>query len=191
MPSSFRSNPPRSWTAPRARAPAVASSSSFRPSFDRAPGSGRASRSFMRYVTPRLPFAAMAVLLLVCALAPGCGSSSSSLEEQLQRLASTASGTTMLVEAWCDGSVPRTYAIHTVERAGQSLDRISGALTQTPAPSDRVQQALQEIEQLRQAIATTREALQREDRGAARSALGILRRLESEARQQTLAEASS
>lgn len=146
----------------------------------------------MYIVTRRLVAAAMAGLPFLCVLvALGSGSSSSSLEEELQRLASTAAGTTMLVEAWCDGRVPRAYAMNTVENAGKSLDKISGALSSTPAPSNRVQQALQEIDALRAAIATTREALQREDRDAARSALGVLRQLESEARQQTLAEASS
>ena len=142
-------------------------------------------------VTRRMPFVATAVALLGLALATqGCGSSSSSLEEQLQRLASTASGATMLVQAWCDGSVPRAYAMNTVDRAGQSLDRISGTLA-SAAPSDRVQQAMQEIEQLKAAIASARDALQREDREAARSALGVLRQLESQAREETLAEASS
>jgi hypothetical protein len=132
------------------------------------------------------------LFVLACATAvQGCGSSSSSLEDELERVASTASGATMLVEAWCEGSVPRAYAMTTVERAGRSLDTISGALSATAAPSGRVQKALMEIEQLEAAMATTKEALEREDKDAARSALDVLRQLESEARRQTLAEASS
>ena len=146
----------------------------------------------MRIVTARVRVAATLLLVFACATAvQGCGSSSSSLEEQLERVASTASGATMLVEAWCDGSVPRAYAMTTVERAGRTLDTISGALSATAAPSDRVQQALMEIEHLEAAMVTTKEALERQDKDAARSALDVLRQLESEARRQTLAEASS
>jgi hypothetical protein len=146
----------------------------------------------MRIVTGRRHIAATTLFVLLGATAmQGCGSPASSLEEQLERVASTASGATMLVEAWCEGTVPRAYALSTVERAGKNLDRISGALSATTAPSDRVQRALQEIVQLEAVMATTDEALRREDRDAARSALDVLRQLESEARRQTLAEASS
>jgi uncharacterized protein Yka (UPF0111/DUF47 family) len=146
----------------------------------------------MRIVTGRRHIAATTLFVLLGATAmQGCGSPASSFEEQLERVASTASGATMLVEAWCEGTVPRAYALSTVERAGKNLDRISGALSATTAPSDRVQRALQEIVQLEAVMATTDEALRREDRDAARSALDVLRQLESEARRQTLAEASS
>lgn len=145
----------------------------------------------MRIVTARRPVPATTLFVLVCAIAAQGCSSSSSFEDQLERVASTASGATMLVEAWCDGSVPRAYAMSTVERAGRNLDTISGALSATAAPSDRVQRALEEIVQLEAAMATTKEALQREDKDAARSALDVLRQLETEARRQTLAEASS
>jgi len=131
------------------------------------------------------------VLAAVAFLSHGCGSSSSSLEEQLQRVASTASGTTLLVEAWCDGSVPRAYAMNTVERANKNLSTISGTLANSTAPAERIQEARQEIAQLEAAIATAKDALDRQDRGAARGALEMLRQLESEARRQTLAEASS
>jgi len=145
-----------------------------------------------RSLRSRVRIAATCVIVLAAAAGmQGCGSSSSSFEEQLQRVASTASGTSLLVEAWCDGSVPRAYAMNTVERAGKNLTRISGTLAASAAPAPRVQQAMQEIEQLESAIGACRDALSREDRGAARSALEMLRQLESEARRQTLAEASS
>jgi len=144
-----------------------------------------ANRALARRVGAWLLVAAMA------ALSHGCGSSSSSLEEQWERVASTASGTTLLVEAWCDGSVPRAYAMSTVERAGENLSRISGTLAASTAPAERVQQARQEIAGLEAAIATAKDALDRQDRDAARGALEMLRQLESEARRQTLAEASS
>lgn len=146
----------------------------------------------MRIVTMRLVVVTTILMLFACVVAlQGCGSSSSSFEDQLERVASTASGATMLVEAWCDGSVPRAYAMTTVERAGESLSRISSALSATEAPSDRVQDALREVAQLEVVMAATQNALAREDKNAARSALDALRQLESEARRQTLAEAGS
>jgi hypothetical protein len=133
----------------------------------------------------------MAALVIACALAvQGCGSSTS-FEEETPRLASIAAGTTMLVQAWCDGSVPRAYALRTVEHAGESLDRVAQSLETMAGPPERLQETEQEIAELRAAMRTTHDALQREDRGAALSALAVLRRLESEARQETLAETSS
>jgi hypothetical protein len=149
----------------------------------------------MRFIVANhVPEWRVAVFLLVAVMAAGlqgCGSSSSSFEEQLQRVASTASGATLLVEAWCDGSVPRAYAVSTVVRAGKNLSTISGTLAASTAPAARVQAARQEIVQLEAAIATAKDALDRQDRDGARAALGMLRQLESEARRQTLAEASS
>jgi len=138
----------------------------------------------MKFIVRLVPHACLLALA-------GCGSSSLSLEEQLQHVASTASSATLFVQAWCDGNVPRDYAMRTVDRAGENLDRISGAVASMPASAGGVQEAMTEIERLEAAIATARVALEREDKIAARSSLDLLRQLESEARRQTLVEAGS